>query len=295
MAARAISSGTIAFGLVSIPVKMFTSVSPSDGIHFNTLHKDCGTRIKQQYWCPKDEKVVGRNETIKGYEFAKGQFVTFTEDELKTVEEHSTGAIDIQEFVPIAQIDPIYYAKAYYLGPDQGAPRAYNLLAEALRRSGLCAVAKYAARGKQYLVILRPVAGGLIMQQLHYPSEVRDMDEVGIEKVDVADGELSLAMQLIEQSAHKTFAPERYNDEVRTRVEAMIQKKVEGEDITQAPSDSPKTQVIDLMAALKQSLGLTAGGEEETKAGASRTSSSGGAKAGAKTKKAKAKASGDDE
>src|SRR5690606_3849553 len=205
MAARAISSGTIAFGLVSIPVKMYPSVSPSDGIHFNKLHKACGTRIKQQYWCPKDERAVTRDELIKGYEFAKGQFVTFTEEELKAVEEHSTGSIDIQEFVPITQIDPIYYAKAYYLGPDQGAPRAYNLLAEALRRSGLCAVAKYAARGKQYLVILRPVADGLIMQQLHYPSEVRAMTEIGIEKVEVAEGELGLAMQLIEQSAVKTF------------------------------------------------------------------------------------------
>lgn len=259
MAARAISSGTIAFGLVSIPVKMFPSVSPSDGIHFNSLHKACGTRIKQQYWCPKDERSVGRDELVKGYEFAKGQFVTFTEEELKAVEEHSTGSIDIQEFVPITQIDPIYYAKAYYLGPDQGAPRAYNLLAEALRRSGLCAVAKYSARGKQYLVILRPVAEGLIMQQLHYPSEVRAIAEVGIEKVEVGEGELGLAMQLIEQSAVKTFRPERYSDEVRARVDAMIQKKVEGQDITQAEAESPKTQVIDLMAALKQSLGIAEG------------------------------------
>lgn len=291
MAARAISSGTIAFGLVSIPVKLYTSASPSDGIHFNTLHKACGTRIKQQFWCPKDDVVVARNEVVKGYEFAKGQFVTFTDEELKAVEEHSTGSIDIQEFVPLTQIDPIYYAKAYYLGPDQGAPRAYNLLAEALRRSGLCAVAKYAARGKQYLVILRPVSQGLIMQQLHYPSEVRDIADVGIEKVEVAEGELGLAMQLIEQSAAKTFRPERYTDEVRSRVEAMIQKKVEGQDITQAESESPKTQVIDLMAALKQSLGMNTGGGEPSASEAAehkqpQRAGRGGSKASSKAKAA---------
>jgi len=293
MAARAISSGTIAFGLVSIPVKLFPSVSPNDGIHFNTLHRDCGTRIKQQFWCPKDERAVGRDEVIKGYEFGKGQFVTFTNEELKAVEEHSTGAIDIQEFVPIEKIDPIFYAKAYYLGPDTGSPRAYHLLAEALRRAGLCGVAKYAARGKQYLVILRPVKEGLVMQQLHYPSEVRPIADVGIEGAEVNEGELGLAMQLIGQSTVKTFRPDQYSDEVRGRVEAMIQKKIEGEDITQAESESPKTQVIDLMAALKQSLGLApapSGGTEAPPAEEHKAPKRAASKA-----RGKAKASGDDE
>ena len=255
MAARAISSGTIAFGLVSIPVKQFTSVSPSDGIHFNNLHKDCGTRLKYQFHCPKHDVVVGRDETVKGFEFAKGQYVVFTPDELDAVEEQATGGIDIVEFVPISEVDPIYYDKAYYLAPEEGAARAYQLLAEALRATSLVALAKYAARGKQYLVLLRPVKLGLIMQQLHYPAEVRQMSEVGIEQADLRDGELDLAIKLVEQGARKNFRPEQYSDEVRARIEALIQRKVDGQDITAAPQASPKAQVIDLMAALKQSLG----------------------------------------
>lgn len=263
MASRAISSGTIAFGLVSIPVKLFTSVSPSDGIHFNNLHKDCGTRLKYQYHCPKHDKLVGRDEMIKGYEFAKGQYVTFTEEELEAVEEQSSGGIDIVEFVPQTEVDAIYYDKAYYLGPEEGAARAYQLLAEALRRTGLCALAKYGARGKQYLVLIRPVKLGLIMQQLHYPAEVRAMADVEIEQCDVREGELELAMKLIQQSANKRFRPEQYHDEVRGRIDALIQRKLEGEDITQAPAQSPKAQVIDLMAALKQSLGMPEGAAAE--------------------------------
>lgn len=255
MAARAISSGTIAFGLVSIPVKLFPSVSPSDGIHFNNLHKACGTRVKYQYHCPKDDVLVSRDEMVKGYEFAKGQFVTFTEEELDAVLEQATGAIDIVEFVPIDEVDPIYYDKAYYVAPEEGAARAYQLLAAALRKTGLCALAKYAARGKQYLVMIRAVKLGLVMQQLHYPAEVRPMTEVGVENAEVRDGELDLAVKLIEQSRTRSFKPEQYSDEVRARIEALIGRKVEGEDITRTPAASPKAQVIDLMAALKQSLG----------------------------------------
>ncbi len=256
MPVRAISSATVAFGLVSIPVKLYPSVSPSDAIRFNTLHEACGTRVRQQFFCPKDEEVVPRSETVKGYEFAKGQFVTFTPDELKAVEEESTGGIDITEFVPIEQVDPVYYAKSYYLRPDGGAARAYHLLAAALRKTGLVALAKYAARGKQYLVLVRPIPEGLILQQLHYPVEVRPVAEVDIPEAAVDDAELELAMRLIEQSAGADFNPDRYTDEVRARVEALIARKVDGEDITQAPAASPKSQVIDLMAALKESLGM---------------------------------------
>lgn len=259
MAARAISSGTIAFGLVSIPVKLFPSVSPSDEIHFNNLHKDCGTRLKYKFHCPKHDVMVGRDEMTKGYEFAKDQYVTFSEEELDAVWEQATGAIDIVEFVPIGEVDPIYYDKAYYVSPEEGAARAYHLLAAALRSTGLCALAKYAARGKQYLVLIRPVKLGLVLQQMHYPAEVRPMSEVGIETADVRDGELDLAIKLVEQSRSRTFRPEQYSDEVRARIEALIARKVEGEDITRAQAASPRAQVIDLMAALKQSLGADAG------------------------------------
>ncbi|MEM6994255.1 MAG: Ku protein [Myxococcota bacterium] len=255
MAARAIASGTIAFGLVSIPCKLFPSASPSDSIRFNNLHKECGSRVKNQHYCPKHDAVVTRDDLVKGYEFAKGQYVTFEEDELKAVAEQSSGGIDITEFVPIDQVDPIYYAKAYYLGPDGGAGRAYHLLAEALRRTGLVALAKYAARGKQYLVLLRPVKEGLIMQQLHYPKEIRPIADVDIEAADLKESELQLAMQLVQQGTAKVFRPSEYYDEVRDRIDALIAKKVDGEDIRTVAAEEPKTQVIDLMSALKASLG----------------------------------------
>jgi len=258
MPARAIASGTIAFGLVSIPVKLFPSASPSDAIRFNNLHRECGSRVKNQHWCPKDDKVLGREDLIKGYEFAKGQYVTFDKEELEAVAEQGGGGIDISEFVPQTQVDAIYYAKAYYLAPDQGAARAYQLLAAALRETKLCALAKYGARGKQYLVLLRPVKEGLVMQQLHYPAEIRSIADVGIATAEVKDSELELAKQLVLQGAVKTFSPEKYTDEVRERVQLLISKKVDGEDIT-APVPSTRAQVIDLMEALKESLGAEEG------------------------------------
>jgi DNA end-binding protein Ku len=273
MAARAISSGTIAFGLVSIPVKLYPSVSSSETIHFNTLHKDCGSRVRNQLWCPKDEVVVARDQTAKGYEFAKGQYVTFSPEELKAVEEQSSGGIDIEEFVPLDRIDPIFFDRAYYLGPDRGAGRAYRLLAHALEQTGLVALAKYAARGKQYLVMLRPLEHGLVMQQLHYPAEVRDFKEVGVDEgITLKDNEVELARKLIEQSCVETFTPGKYSDEVRARVEELIARKVEGEDITQAPAEAPKSQVIDLMSALKQSLGMTDDESTEVRKGPKRES-----------------------
>ncbi|MEM7160752.1 MAG: Ku protein [Myxococcota bacterium] len=261
MPARAIASGTIAFGLVSIPVKLFPSASPSDAIRFNNLHRECGSRVKYKYHCPKCEVIVTRDDLIKGYEFAKGQYVTFDEDELKAVAERTSGGIDITEFVPQKEIDAIYYSKAYYLAPDQGSARAYHLLAAALRETGLVAVARHSARGKQYLVSLRPVKEGLVMQQLHYPAEIRPIEDVGIDDCEVKGAELELAKQLVIQGAVKTFSPARYTDEVRERVEVLIAKKVEGEDIT-APAPSTKAQVIDLMAALKESLGVDESGGE---------------------------------
>ncbi len=263
MPARAIASATIAFGLVSIPVKLFPSASPSDGIRFNNLHRECGSRVKYQFWCPRDEKVLTRDELIKGYEFAKDQYVTFEEAELKAVQEQTSGGIDITEFVPLTKVDPIYYAKAYYLSPDTGAARAYHLLAAALRETGLSALAKHSARGKQYLVLLRPVREGIIMQQLHYPAEIRPIADVGIEASEVKDAELELAITLVKQGAAKTFSPSQYRDEVRERVESLIAKKVDGEDIT-AAAPSTRAQVIDLMTALKESLGVGAPGDAES-------------------------------
>lgn len=255
MAARAIGSGSIAFGLVSIPVKLFPSQQSSAAIRFNRLHSTCGGRLKQQNYCPACDVVVAREDMVKGYEFAKNQYVQFTADELKAVEAQSTGGIDIVEFVPIADVDPVYFDKAYYLGPEKGAARAYHLLAEAMRRSGLCAMGNYAARGKSYLIMLRPVAEGIVLQQLYHEFELRTFSDVEVEQADVDEKELGLAMQLINQVSAESFEAGKYEDEVRERIEEMISAKVEGEEIVSGPTESPKSQIIDLMSALKASLG----------------------------------------
>ncbi len=256
MTARAMGSGTVSFGLVSIPVKLYSSSESKSGISFNLLHGKCGSRLKQQYICPQDaNEIVERDQMVKGYEFAKGQYVTFSEDELKALDEQGTEAIEITEFVKSDRVDPIYFDKAYYLGPDKGAARAYKLLVEAMKETGRCALAKYAARGKGYLVMLRPVKGGMLMQQLRYADEVRPFSEVPIEDATVKDHELKLAVQLIDQIATEEFKPEQYEDEVKKRTHALIQKKIEGEEVRAVPAEAPAGKIIDLMEALKASLG----------------------------------------
>jgi len=261
MSARPIAAATVSFGLVSVPVKLYSTGESGRKISFNWLHGDCGTRLKQQYFCPKDGEIVERANMIKGFEFAKEQYVTFKPEELKALEEQASQSIDITEFVPADQIERIYLDKPYYLGPDKGGERAYRLLAAALRKTGRAAIAKYASRGKQYLVMVRPMDDGLIMEQLLYPEEIRAFSEVPSGDGEVKEQELELAVQLIEQAATDDFNPENYRDEVRERVLALIQRKVDGEEITLAPTEEPKTQIIDLMAALKAS--LAAGGGEE--------------------------------
>jgi DNA end-binding protein Ku len=252
---RAIATGQIAFGLVSIPVKLFSAAESSEKVSFNMLHKDCGNRIQQQLFCPKDERTIDRSEVVKGYEFSRGQYVLFNEEELKALEEKSTQQIDITEFVKSDLIDPIYFAKPYYLGPDKGGSRPYTLLARALQETGRWAVAKYAARGKGYLVVIRPLGKGLVMQQLYYPNEIRAIDELDLGEAEIKDNELKMAIQLAEMSASDEFHPEQYRDEVAERVRALIQKKIEGEEITTSTAEEPKAQVIDLMEALRKSLG----------------------------------------
>ncbi|MGZ4810975.1 MAG: non-homologous end joining protein Ku [Thermoanaerobaculia bacterium] len=251
---RAFASGQIAFGLVSIPVKLFSAAEASEKISFNMIHADCGSRIQQQLYCPKDERTITRDETVKGYEFSKGQYVLFTEDELTALEEKATQQIDIVEFLPNSQIDPIYFQKANYVAPDRGGDRAYALLAKALEQTERWALAKYAARGKQYLVVIRPVGKGLVMHQLFYPSEIRSMDELDLGEPVIKDNELKMAVQLAEMGANDEFHPENYRDEVKERIRGLIQKKIDGEEITVAAGEEPRAQVIDLMEALKASL-----------------------------------------
>jgi DNA end-binding protein Ku len=254
MAARSIASLTVSFGLVSIPVKLYSATEASRAISFNMLHKTCGSRLRQQYICQKEEVQVPREDIVKGYEFAKDQYVMFTAEELKAMEEAGTHTADITEFVPIDSIDPVFFDKAYYLAPDKGGAKPYALLSRALRESKRCALGRWAARGKQYIVMIRPVDDGLVMQQLLYAAEVRSIKDIDIPKTEVRDAELKLAQQLIEQQAVDKFDPSAYKDEVRERIEAAVQKKVEGQEITMAEAPQPGAQVIDLMEALRASL-----------------------------------------
>ena len=254
MAARSIASLTISFGMVSIPVKLFSATEASRAVSFNMLHKACGSRLKQQYFCVKEDVPVAREDMVKGYEFQKDQYVMFTPEELKLLEEAGTHTADIAEFVPIEAIDPVYFDKAYYLAPDKGGAKPYALLARALRESKRCALGRWAARGKQYIVMIRPSGDGLVMQQLLYNDEIRPFSEIPVADAPVKDSELKLARQLVDQIATETFNPGQYEDDVRKRIHADIQRKVEGHEISAAPSDETPAQIIDLMEALKQSL-----------------------------------------
>ena len=255
MAARSIGSLTISFGLVAIPVKLYTATQTANAVSFNLLHKKDGSRLRQQYVCQKEGVVVERDEIIRGFEFAKDQYVPFTPEEIKALEEVGTRSVEISEFVPIESVDPVFYDKTYYLAPDKGAAKPYGLLTEALRQSARCGVGRWATRGKGYIVILRPIGDVLAMQQLHYAADVRRASEVDIPKPDVKPGELKLAQQLIDQQTSAKFDPDAYKDEVRTRIEAEIGKKVAGKEISvteTAPAGEGK--VIDLMEALRASL-----------------------------------------
>jgi DNA end-binding protein Ku len=273
MAARAIGSGTVAFGLVSIPVKLYSSTESGSTLRFNMLNPETGARVKQKYYDPTNNEEIERSALARGYEFAKGQYVIISDEEYKALQAVADNTIALAEFVPAAQIEPVYYDKAYYLGPDKGGERAYRLLCEAMQKTGLVGIATYAARGKQNLVAVRPQGDhGLAMQQLHYADEVRSFDEIPIKEVDSpADAELDLAVQIIEQIARETFDASKYKDEVKERMLELIDQKVEGQEITASAEESPKGQVIDLMDALKKSLGGKPAASKPAKAGSKST------------------------
>ena len=249
------ASGTVSFGMVAIPIKLYSSTESSKTVRFNQVHKECGTRVKNRLFCPTDDRLVERSEIAKGYEFSKGKFVLLSPEELKALTPDATNAIEIKEFVPLDQVDPIYFEKSYYLGPDKGGAKPYQLLSRAMRQSGRAALARYAARGKNHLVLLRPFENGLIMQQLHYADEIRAFDEVEIEEAEPTDQELQLALMLVDQIASDEFKPEQYEDEKRLETWSLIEKKIQGEDIVAPPQETPKAQIVDLMEALKASLG----------------------------------------
>jgi DNA end-binding protein Ku len=254
--ARSIASLTISFGLVAIPVKLYSATVSSERLSFNLLRQKDGSRVKQQYIAVNDGKVVERGEMVKGYEFAKDHYVTFSPEELKALEDTTSHAIDIGQFVPLESVDPVYFDGTYYLAPDKGGAKPYTLLATALRTAGQCAVGRWISRGKEHIVVIRAMEGGLEMLQLHFKAEVRDLMDLGVDAAPVSEPELKLARQLIEQLAAKRFDPNEYSDEHKARVEAAIQRKVEGKEVSLAegPVSAQSGNVIDLMEALRASI-----------------------------------------
>jgi DNA end-binding protein Ku len=258
MPARSIDTATIAFGLVSIPVKIYSTSEPSEELHFHLVHAGCGERLKQQYTCPK-HGVVTRDEMIKGFEISKGNVVELAKDELKALEAVSNDEIALAEFVPATAVDPLFVDRSYYLGPDKGGDRAYRLFRDALEHAELVGIASYSARGKQYVVEVRPFRDGLVMHQLRYPDEVKPWSEVPLGKLPKPPtSELALAGRVIDSLRHDTFDPGQYSDEVKARVRKLIAQKAKGGEIV-APEHEAKPEVTDLMAALKASLGQGAG------------------------------------
>ncbi len=296
MAARSIGSGTISFGLVAIPVKLYSTVDTTRAIRFNYLSKD-GSRLKQQYISSSTGEVVDRQDRVQGYEFAKGQYVLFSEEEIKAMHVESSNAIDIAEFIPLEDVERLYIEKVYYLGPDKGAARSYHLLRAALQKTGRAALANYAARGKSYLVLVRPFSEGdsegLIMEQLKHQDELRPFSEVTLDPCEINDDELELALTIIDQRVNDKFEPERYQDQVRSRMLERIQQKIDGQEITLPPEEAPESKIVDLMEALKAS--VAGSGRAAAKAPAEQkkpaaAKKSAGRKAAAKPAAKKAKA-----
>jgi DNA end-binding protein Ku len=254
--ARSIASLTISFGLVAIPVKLYSATVSSERISFNLLRQKDGSRVKQQYVAVNDGQPVERSEMVKGYEFAKDQYVRFSPEELKALEDTTTHAIDISQFVPLDSVDPLYFDGTYYLAPDKGGAKPYTLLATALRKAQQCAVGRWISRGKEHIIIIRALEDGLVMHQLHFKAEVRDLKDLGIEAAPVSEPELKLARQLIDHLGAKRFDPNEYVDEHRARVEAAIQRKVDGKEVSLAegPVSATGGNVIDLMEALRASI-----------------------------------------
>ena len=266
MAARPASSGNISFGLVSIPVRLFSATS-ARSVSFNLLHAKDLSRIQQKIYCPVDDAIIDRSELVRGYEIEKGRYVTLTDEELKKLEAHDDHAIEITEFVPLSAVDPIYFEDAYYLGAEPGAGKAYRLLCEALSSSKRVALGRFTLRGKEHLILIRPYAKGLMLHTVYYADEVKPVEEVDrAANESVKAPELALAKRLIDELTHEKFDPSAYRDSYHDRVVEAARQKVAGQQVSGAPAEPRRGQVIDLMAALKASLkkrGVAAPGAEE--------------------------------
>lgn len=248
--------GSISFGLVNIPVKMFAATEDKD-IRFRNIHKDCNTPIKYEHVCPHCEKKVGSDEIVRGYEYDPGRFVIIEDADLEAIRPDITKNVEIIDFVLLKDIDPIYFVKSYYLGPQDTGSKAYNLLREAMNRTGRIAVARIVIRDKESLAVVRVYKNVLVLETIYYPDEVRDVQQVpGVaENAKIVDAELNMATQLIDQLTHE-FEPEKYRNDYRDKVLELIGRKAEGDEIVTRP-EVKKTNVVDLMQALQASLQQT--------------------------------------
>jgi DNA end-binding protein Ku len=254
---RSLQTAALSFGLVNVPIRIYHAAS-SKSVSFHLLHKPDGSRVHQQLVCNAEEKVIDRKDTVKGYEIRKGQYVPITEEELESLEAEANGNVEILEFVPVDTVDPVYFDKTYYVGPDRGGDKAYSLLADAMQQEQRAAIAQLIWRGKEELVMIRP--GGehhLIMNTLYYADEVRDLTEIEVSNVKTSERELQLARQLIDGMSNEKWQPEKYRDTYRQRVLELIHRKEEGGKV--AAPKRKHAPVVDLMAALKRSLETTGG------------------------------------
>ena len=280
--AASVWSGYLTFGLISMPVRLFSGARP-EHVSFHMLHRPDNTRIKQQLWCPHDERVVERSEIVKGYEYRKGEYVIIEPDEIKKIEPRTAKAMEILEFVKADEVDPIYFESSYYVTPEEAGRRPYALLCKALEESQYVAIAKLTMHNREYTVFLRPYKGGMMLHTMYYKEEVRDLDNFGRPDVELKDAELKVAHQLIEALAGD-FEPEKYHDTFEENLKTLIKARLEGEEVTPVEKPKKMAPVVDLMAALKESLAQVpkkapqrveaAQRESEVKATAKKTKSS---------------------
>lgn len=255
MALRPLRNATITFGLVSIPVRFYTATKSED-IHFNLLHASCGSRVNRKWWCPHHEKIVDSDELIRGYAISKNKFVTFTDEEIETLETDDNRALDIVEFLTLDQIDPVFFEKAYFLGPAPGGGKTYKLLSTAMKKEGKVALARWVAAGREHLVVIRPYEDGIILHTMFYADEVRDFGAIETERSEVKEKEIKLAEMLINELSEKKFNPAQFKDEYRERLLDRIKAKSHGKAITaEEPEEEKGAEVIDIMEALRRSLG----------------------------------------
>jgi DNA end-binding protein Ku len=250
--AASVWSGYLTFGLISMPVRLFSGAR-DEHVSFHMLHRDDNTRIKQQLWCPLDERVVERSEIVKGYEYRKGEYVIIEPDEIKKIEPRTAKAMEILEFVKASDVDPIYFESSYYLMPEEAGRRPYALLARALEETDYVAIAKLTMHNREYTVFVRPYEGGMMLHTMYYKEEVRKVEGFGRPEVELKEAEVKVAHQLIEALAG-TFEPEKFHDTFEDNVKALIKARLEGKAVE--PVEKPKklAPVVDLMAALKESL-----------------------------------------